>query len=320
MFTEQRIHDPGDIDVGIFRGERYIVYRWNPSRASAIPYRVPRVYEEARRSLRRAREKAGLTQAELGRLASSSESAIRSYESENVSRQRNPNRAHLESILKIVYASRDEATSIMEGFGYSVSRTLFPPELFPDYFFSQEQLDDYVERVPWPEFVVNTAVDIVAANKAAERLWGTTLTEERARSRNGVANLLAVASQPRIAERLVNWDECLRLVLGTLKGTPERPEALDQPSNRLEHVLQDFAGGNPAVVSRLVEIWSNSPPLPAKVRWDYPVVWRDPEAGELRFHAIVSTASEPAGLAFNDWHPADAGAWGWVDGVRVEAG
>ena len=46
-----------------------------------------------------------------------------------------------------------------------------------------------------------------------------------------------------------------------------------------------------------------------KVRWTCPVTWRDPEAGEMRFHAIMNDANEPAGMAFMDWFPLDAATW-----------
>lgn len=267
------------------------------------------MYEDARQLLRQARKHADLTQAELACQVSSSLAAIRSYESLNAARQRNPNREHLEKILNALYASREEATAVMEGFGYSTTRTLYPTDKYPDYFFDVDELQTYVDRVAWPEFVVNSAVDIVAANKAAESLWGVTLADERGRTQSGAANLLAVASQSRVTDRIVNWEECVSIVVGTLKGQPERPEQLDEPSRRFENVLEDFAGGEPSSVARLLDLWARTTPLQPKVRWDYPVVWRDPEVGEMRFHAIVSTASEPGGLAFNDWHPADVESW-----------
>ena len=39
------------------------------------------------------------------------------------------------------------------------------------------------------------------------------------------------------------------------------------------------------------------------------MVWVDPDVGTLRFRAMVNTASEPDGLAFNDWIPLDAATW-----------
>jgi hypothetical protein len=45
-----------------------------------------------------------------------------------------------------------------------------------------------------------------------------------------------------------------------------------------------------------------------KCRWSFPIIWRD-DLGEMRFLNVINTASEPDGLAFNDWVPVDANAW-----------
>lgn len=275
------------------------------------------MYEEARQLLRSVRLQARLTQADLALATHFSEATIRSYESLSATRQRNPSREHLEAILRALYAPRDASTSIMEGFGYSTSRTLYPLDRFPDYFFQPDELDAFVELVPWPQFVVNSAVEIVAANDAAERLWGISLAEERARAQSGTANLLAVASRPEIASRIVNWEECLSTVIGVLRGQPERPEALLDPSERFKTVIHDFAANDGLHLARLFELWEKAPPLPSKVRWHYRVVWNDPVVGEMHFLAVVSTASEPAGLAFNDWQPTDSSSWQRIESLLM---
>ena len=55
------------------------------------------------------------------------------------------------------------------------------------------------------------------------------------------------------------------------------------------------------------------------MRWGYRVVWRDEEFGEMRFHGIVGTASEPSGLGFNDWIPLDAETWAVLERVKTRA-
>lgn len=57
--------------------------------------------------------------------------------------------------------------------------------------------------------------------------------------------------------------------------------------------------------------------LRSQCRWSYRVVWRDLELGEMRFHCLVSTASEPDGLAFNDWHPVDSDTWSVLEQVTA---
>jgi hypothetical protein len=73
----------------------------------------------------------------------------------------------------------------------------------------------------------------------------------------------------------------------------------------VDQVLSTFAANDPTAVAKLLHAWEATPPRPAKSRWTYPLVWREPE-GEIRFTGLVSTASEPDGLSFNDWFPADA--------------
>ncbi len=81
-------------------------------------------------------------------------------------------------------------------------------------------------------------------------------------------------------------------------------------------MLAEFAKGDPAFLKRLIEVWTSAVPWPAKVRQQYRVVWSDPGYGEMRFLAQITTASEPGGLAFNDWHPVDAGTWTVLELVK----
>ena len=46
-------------------------------------------------------------------------------------------------------------------------------------------------------------------------------------------------------------------------------------------------------------------PAPVKVRWSYPITWREPGIGDIAFLSLVSIASEPDALSFNDWIPID---------------
>jgi hypothetical protein len=67
--------------------------------------------------------------------------------------------------------------------------------------------------------------------------------------------------------------------------------------------------GDPRYVSRFFELWQTVPAQTPKVRWSYPVVWTQLDGRTLRFEAVVNTANEPDGLAFNDWIPLDAATW-----------
>lgn len=129
-------------------------------------------------------------------------------------------------------------------------------------------------------------------------------------------NLLAVASERRFADQMVNWDECVATLVAVFKGRPEGAASLDEPDPYFHDVLAEFAAA-PEFLARLASIWEATPPQPAKVRWNYRVVWRDREFGEMRFHCLVSAASDPAGLGFNDWLPLDGETWAVLEQVKA---
>ena len=55
-----------------------------------------------------------------------------------------------------------------------------------------------------------------------------------------------------------------------------------------------------------------------RLRWHYPVVWHDPEAGRMRFDCVVSSANERDGWSFNDWIPIDAESWQALAAIRAK--
>ena len=69
--------------------------------------------------------------------------------------------------------------------------------------------------------------------------------------------------------------------------------------------MQAMAAGDPAVMKRMREIWAKARPAPQRIQADFPIVWSDPEYGELHFRSVVSVASAADRLDFRDWHPVD---------------
>jgi hypothetical protein len=195
--------------------------------------------------------------------------------------------------------------------------TLFPEENFPDYFYTVEELQSAVEDVSWPEFVLNDNQEVVAANQVAQALWGIDFIAETERRSRPQMNLLSVASDHHFADRCVNWEECIATMISVLKGRPERPESIDEPDGYFDAVLAEFVAGDPAFLAGLIDVWQKTDARAPKCRWSYGVVWRDDEFGEMRFLGVVTTSSEPDGLAFNDWHPLDAATWDALELVRA---
>jgi hypothetical protein len=150
-----------------------------------------------------------------------------------------------------------------------------------------------------------------------QALWNTDFAEERSQRSRSQMNLLSVSSDHMFTDHVVNWDECLATIVSVFKGRPERPDDIDDPDAYFNAVLQEFASGDPAFLRGLIDVWQKTDGRAPKCRWSYRVVWRDDAFGEMRFLGIVSTASEPDGLGFNDWHPLDAATWDALEKVKA---
>lgn len=268
-----------------------------------------------RHKLRAARQKVGISQREVAERAGVSQESIRAYETG----RRRPTRERLTVILQALDATAYDANEILEAAGFSSSPTLFPADEYPNYYFTIDELQAEVELVGWPEFVLDDSNQVVAANAAAQALWGIDFAHERATKTRAQLTLLGVASQRKFADRIVNWDECVAVMAAIFKGRPVSPASLDEPDPYFSEILQEFAEGDPAFLARLIGIWVATPAREAKVRWSYRVVWRDEEFGEMRFHSLVSMASDPDGLGFNDWQPMDAESWAVLEQVKARA-
>ena len=262
--------------------------------------------------LRTARRNVGLSQREVAERIGLSRESIHAYEAG----RRRPSRERLAAILQALESTAYETNEILEAAGFSTPSTMFPSDEYPDYFFSIDELQGEVELVEWPEFVLNNANEVVAANATVQALWGIDFACERETRTRAQLNLLSVASQGKFADRIINWDECVATLAAVFKGRPVNPASLDEPGPYFSEVLQEFASGDRAYLERLVRIWMATPGRDAKVRWSYRVVWRDEEFGEMRFRSVVGTASEPGGLSFNDWQPLDAATWGVLERVK----
>ena len=262
---------------------------------------MPAEDSDWRAMLRRERGLLGLTQADLGRASGLSPETIRKYEAG----ARTPTRDHLVTMLGALQVPQVRAREILGAAGFAADDRLFPPEEHPGYYYTVAEASSDIEQTPWPQFVVGNVMEIVAANRAAGLLWGVDLEAELASRSRSSLHFLAMMAEPRFARRIVNFDECLSMAIGTLKGVPRGQADLAQLGPWADQVLAQFAANDPTAIPRLLRAWEATPPRSPKSRWTYRLVWREPE-GEIRFTGVVSTASEPDGLAFNDWMPADA--------------
>lgn len=262
-------------------------------------------------ALASARKRLGMSRAELAARAAVSEATVRGYEDG----RRHPRQESLEAILRALRLERVESNPIREGAGFAPVHSLFEYEA--NYFFSPgPRLDAEVERVSWPQFVSNDNFEFVAANSAAEAVWGVDFKAERARRAPHEMNVLHVATEFGFPELVENWDDVIQMVVRGFLEPPLRDD-VNAPSPYLSKSLEPFFGDGREYVDRLLSAWETVEREPARVRWHYAIIWRHPTEGRTRFHAIVSTASERDGLAFNDWIPLDAQAWEVLERVKA---
>jgi transcriptional regulator with XRE-family HTH domain len=258
--------------------------------------------QEWSRLLLEARTYVGLPRAELARRASLSPETVRAYE---VGRRR-PSRQLLTAILDALKVDRSVRNSIQVAAGFAPDGRGLGPQN-PDLMFTVEEAAEEVERYRWPAFVSDEMAWLVAANSVAQRLWGVDLRSELTDPVD--RHLLGAASSPRFADRCLNWDEVMTIMLGRLKLHHRGPEDPEHLSPYITAVLQRFLQGDRKYVARLINAWQEATPISPKIRWSYPVVWQEPDIGVMRFHAFVSSANEEDGFAFNDWIPVDAESW-----------
>ena len=264
-------------------------------------------------SLILARKGTGLSRQELASRAGISAESVRAYE---VGR-RKPSRATLVAILDALKLSRNHRDEMLMEAGYAPDGVSLGPDQYPDYMFTLEQAQEHLESMPWPAFVLDEVLEVVAANQLVQDLWGVDLRHEF--TERFERNMMAVASNPRFTDHLLDWEELTASGISVFKGHHMGPEDLAAPSPVFNQLLAHFAAGDPQYVARFLNLWQKTPPRTPKVRWWYPVGWRYGDA-TMRFRGMVTTCNEPHGLAFNDWIPLDAESWTALEQLREDHG
>lgn len=267
--------------------------------------------DDWRRLLIQARRLVGVSRQQLADLANLSAETLKSYELG----PRRPSRARLTAILDALKLERGARNDILAAAGFVPDGLMLIPGE-PRGGFNHEEAAALIDTLRWPAFVLDEFVTVVAANEAAQRLWGVDLRNEFADPVD--RNLLSVATNPRFADRCVNWDEAISTVMSVFKRKEwGHLEQLDDPSPIFGAVLERFLAGKPEYVTRLAQVWERTPSTrwDRKMRWSYPVVWKDPQAGVMRFDCTVTVASHADSTNFNDWIPVGPESWAALDRV-----
>lgn len=258
-----------------------------------------------RTTLREIRMQVGITQVELGKRVGLSAETIRGYES----RKGRPSRERLELLIATLKIPNAIANQMRESAGFAAKHVVFDGEHDQHFFYERDEFEAVVETVPWPEFVVDDALEVVAANRPIQAVWGIDFQEERRVRSRAQLNLLAVASDRKFADRVKNWDECVGILISMMKASRPEPVSLDNPDPYFSQVLNEFLNGDPVFLARLIDVWTKTDARDSKVRWTYPVVWQSLQGDEMRFLATVSLANAEHATFFNDWVPVDASTW-----------
>lgn len=245
--------------------------------------------------LRSARRSVGLDLPELSGKAGIPANTIKAYELG----RRMPSRARLAALLDALELDRRVCNQIMIDAGYAPSGRTSPSR-----FMSFEEATAAIRARPWPALVMSETIEMHAANDLALALWGF----DTGRLDDPVMrNVLSMAAESTLAERCLNWEEAVGGIIAVFKGHRRGMESLEDPSAYFAAILDQVNRGRPELVKRFVNLWERTPPAaPDKVSWVYPVVWRVPRVGTMRFTCVVSSVNEVDSLDIDDWVPADS--------------
>ena len=266
-------------------------------------------------ALRAARRKAGISMEKLAERSGLSYEAVRAYEN----RRRSPTRESLLKVLNVLGLTAADMNTLLTRAGFASEPTLYPPHEFPEYFYRVDELQRVVDTRPWPAFATNEAMRVVAANRAVQALWRINYAAERRRRSDEEMSLFTIGRDADFVDRMVNFTDVVGVTASVNKGRPQRTVLTSMAPGLMAAAIQETAAGKPKLFKQLMRIWERAKPRAARVQWDFPIVWRDPDCGEMRFIAVVSSASEPDVLNFHDWHPVDANTWRVLEKVRARA-
>jgi transcriptional regulator with XRE-family HTH domain len=272
------------------------------------------VKDEWRTALRAARRSAGISMETLAERSGISYETVRAYEYG----RRSPRRATLLKVLAALPMTAADANALLDLIGFATESTLYPPHEFPEHLYRVDELQRVVDTRPWPAFVTNESISVVAANRAIQAVWSMSYAKEKRRRPGGELNLFAIAADAGFTERMTNWQDVLRSIASEMKGRPQRTTAASAEPRALA-AMQAAAGGDPALLKRLLMIWAKAKPAATRVQWDLPLRWLDSQYGEMHFILVISVASERDALNFHDWHPIDASTWRVLEKVKARS-
>jgi len=271
------------------------------------------VTDEWCRLLAASRHELHLSRKALAERAHTSVDAIKAYELG----LRHPTRERLTAILDALKVERGARNRILGAAGFRPDGLALAPGE-PRGTFTRDEAAAVVRVARWPAFLLDEWTTVIEANESVQRVWGVDLSSEFTDPID--RNMLSIASNPRFADRCLNWAEAVGKVISVFKQKEwGAPEQLEAPSPAFEAALRRFLEGDPKYVNQLQTLWDQVPSTrwDGKIRWSYPIVWQDPVAGVMRFECLVTIASHAESINFNDWIPLDAQTWSALGSITA---
>jgi transcriptional regulator with XRE-family HTH domain len=261
--------------------------------------------------LRDARLATGLSRAGLSERCGISAQTIKSYELG----LRHPSRELLTVLLDELKTDRLFRNQILAGAGFAPDGDQLGPRN-PDYAFSLDEAKERIAACAWPACVMTELMDVLDANALARQVWDVDLATEFTGPLE--RNMMTVATEPRFADRVINWEEMLSVGIARWKGHHRGPEDLSEGASAyFAAVMQRLFAGDPGYLQRLVALWDTVEPISPKVWWSYPVVWDHLAVGRLDFEVTCSPANERDGFYFHDWLPVNTVTWERLEQLRA---
>lgn len=277
----------------------YIVYLTPPVRRDARTEKHPLMQEDAQmldwhEQLRVARESAGMSRREVAVTSRLSADSLRSYE---LGRRR-PTREHLLHVLQCIKVDQATRNRILAGAGFAIET---PIDRFPEPNVSTKEAVKMARERPWPAFLVDSKLEILALSAPAWRLLGQFDRDLPARR-----SVLTVITRREVRTRVQNLTPILSLVVQFFKHGVPHESSLERPGPYLSRILQQLVGGDPALVAKFSELWAATPPFQTRITGTvYPCVWNS-DVGTMRFNGLITCLNAAEGLYCHNWIPADA--------------
>ncbi|MBI5947201.1 MAG: helix-turn-helix domain-containing protein [Chloroflexi bacterium] len=267
--------------------------------------------------LKEARERAGLTQAELARAIGLSAATIASWETgRRRPRLDERGRDGRQLVIEAADALGLGAAHLNEMLA-DLGLALVPAgRMVPllDRRKSVAVIQAECAAYAWPTLAMNEDFEVVAWNDAANELseldFGTDLAEPGAR------HLLRMALSDHYRDKLLNWDDVIAVMVAMWKVIVPDVLSFGSATPYFQNLMGYVFAHHGAEIDRLLRIWEETPPHTEGRRLEFNTDWRTSDGTLLHFHCQLTPWSDFDGTGAFDWHPADAATWDWLDKRR----